>query len=289
MDRAFRILTIYNLLLQHKAVNKKALVLELNSSPRTIQRDIDDIRNFLYESKDWIGIENEITYDYKSESYTLRHNENEKDHHMYDILASLYATTPTLSRYFYQYLKLLITQHHSDNQATLLKYLRNFEVDDSKPVVSSLSLAFRALNEHKYLQYNRNLLLPLAINYQRFSFYLVYELNKNVRMTDINKMALTLTNKTFDEQQQPTHYYITFEIDRDVWSEIHRYYHIHVVESYDENNLIVTFKMTRFEAIELCFMYRSSIRIIAPSELKEEVIDELLRLQSTYLKQHIHN
>ncbi|MFF5908641.1 putative DNA-binding transcriptional regulator YafY [Staphylococcus cohnii] len=46
MDRAFRILTIYNRLLQHKAVNKKSLTLELDTSPRTIQRDIDDIRNF---------------------------------------------------------------------------------------------------------------------------------------------------------------------------------------------------------------------------------------------------
>ncbi|WP_240621109.1 hypothetical protein [Staphylococcus devriesei] len=46
MDRAFRILTIYNRLLQHKVVNKKSLTLELKSSARTIQRDIDDIRNF---------------------------------------------------------------------------------------------------------------------------------------------------------------------------------------------------------------------------------------------------
>ncbi|WP_231635426.1 HTH domain-containing protein [Staphylococcus carnosus] len=55
MDRSFRILTIYNRLLQHKAVNKKSLTLELNTSPRTIQRDIDDIRNFLYESRPWIS------------------------------------------------------------------------------------------------------------------------------------------------------------------------------------------------------------------------------------------
>ena len=71
LDRSFRILTIYNRLLQHKAVNKKSLTLELNTSPRTIQRDIDDIRNFLYESKSWISTKNEITYDYKSESYRL--------------------------------------------------------------------------------------------------------------------------------------------------------------------------------------------------------------------------
>ncbi|WP_260841317.1 HTH domain-containing protein [Staphylococcus cohnii] len=60
MDRAFRILTIYNRLLQNKSVNKQSLILELDTSPRTIQRDIDDIRNFLYESKSWISTPKEL-------------------------------------------------------------------------------------------------------------------------------------------------------------------------------------------------------------------------------------
>ncbi|PTF17066.1 transcriptional regulator, partial [Staphylococcus devriesei] len=41
------------------------------------------------------------------------------------------------------------------------------------------------------------------------------------------------------------------------------------------------------EAIQLCFMYRSNVRVISPSNIKDEVINELLLLQTTYLKQHI--
>lgn len=96
MDRAFRILTIYNRLLQNKSVNKQSLILELDTSPRTIQRDIDDIRNFLYESKSWISTPKEITYDYKSESYKLEQDKHENMHFMYDILTALYLTTPKL-------------------------------------------------------------------------------------------------------------------------------------------------------------------------------------------------
>ena len=81
--------------------------------------------------------------------------------------------------------------------------------------------------------------------------------------------------------------YITFEISKDVWLKMHRYYQIHVIEKYDTHYLIVTFKMTKLEAIQLCFMYRSNIRIISPPDLREQVIDELLLLQSTYLKQQI--
>lgn len=288
MDRAFRILTIYNRLLQHKPVNKKSLTLELGSSSRTIQRDIDDIRNFLYETKSWVNIQDEIKYDYKSESYTLKPCKSESIDFMYEILTGLYLTTSTLSQYFYEYLKSLIIRHHSDNQITLLKFLNNFEIDESKPIATPISVAVQALNERKYLQHNQNLLLPLSMYYQMFSFHLVYELNNEVHITDINKMNLSMTNKSIHSQQvSDIQDYITFEIAKETWLEIHKYYNIHVIENYDENHLIVTFKMTKPEAIQLCFLYRSNIRIISPPNLREKVINELLILQATYLKQHI--
>lgn len=289
MDRSFRILTIYNRLLQHKAVNKKSLTLELNTSPRTIQRDIDDIRNFLYESRPWISTKNEVTYDYKSESYRLEQdNKSENMYHIYDILTALYLTTPKLSHDFYQYLKLLILKHHSDNQNTLLKYLDHFEIDGNKKATSPTSIVSRALNENKYIQHNENLLIPLSMNYKMFAFHLVYRMNDEIFINDINKMNLSLSDKQFDVQhKEDTQVYITFELSKETWLEIHRYYNIHVVENYDGDYLIVTFKMARLEAIQPCFLYRSNMRIISPPDLREKVIDELLLLQSTYLKQKI--
>jgi len=288
LDRAFRILTIYNRLLQNKAVNKQSLTLELETSPRTIQRDIDDIRNFLYESKSWISTPKEITYDYKSESYKLEQDKDENMHFMYDILTALYLTTPKLSHYFYQYLKLLIIKHHSGHRNTLLKYLDRFEIDKNQAGISSSSLAIQAMNENKYLQYNQKLLLPLSMYYQMYAFHLVYRMNDKIYIDDINQMNLSLSEKSVDiHEKSKLQTYITFEIGKDVWSKMHRYYQIHVIEKYDAHYLIVTFKMTKLEAIQLCFMYRSNIRIISPPDLREQVIDELLLLQSTYLKQQV--
>lgn len=290
MDRAFRILTIYNRLLQNKSVNKQSLTLELDTSPRSIQRDIDDIRNFLYESKSWISAPKEITYDYKSESYKLGQVKHENMHFMYDILTALYLTTPKLSHYFYQYLKLLILKHHSDNRTTLLKYLDHFEIDKNQTGISPASLVVQAMNENKYLQYIQKLLLPLSLYYQMNAFHLVYRMNDEIHIDDINQMNLSLSEKPVDtHKKSKLQTYITFEIAKDVWLKIHRYYQIHVIEKYDAHYLIVTFKMTRLEAIQLCFMCRSNIRIISPPDLRERVIDELLLLQSTYLKQQVQN
>ncbi|MGW7808386.1 MULTISPECIES: WYL domain-containing protein [Staphylococcus] len=207
---------------------------------------------------------------------------------MYDILTALYLTTPKLSHYFYQYLKLLIIKHHSDNRTTLLKYLEHFEIDKNQTGISISSLAVQAMNENKYLQYNQKLLLPLSMYYQMHAFHLVYRMNDEIHIDDINQMNLSLSEKYVDTQEKSkVQTYITFEISKDVWSKMHRYYQIHVIEKYDAHYLIVTFRMTRVEAIQLCFMYRSNIRIISPPDLKEQVIDELLLLQTTYLKQQI--
>ncbi|EYQ98652.1 hypothetical protein W284_02222 [Staphylococcus aureus DAR3163] len=212
MDRAFRILTIYNRLLQNKSVNKQSLTLELDTSPRSIQRDIDDIRNFLYESKSWISAPKEITYDYKSESYKLGQVKHENMHFMYDILTALYLTTPKLSHYFYQYLKLLILKHHSDNRTTLLKYLDHFEIDKNQTGISPASLVVQAMNENKYLQYNQKLLLPLSLYYQMNAFHLVYRMNDEIHIDDINQMNLSLSEKPVDTHKKSNDSDIDYEM-----------------------------------------------------------------------------
>lgn len=106
----------------------------MRQAPRTIQRDIDDIRNFLYESKSWISTTKEITYDYKSESYKLEQDKDENMYFMYDILTALYLTTPKLSHYFYQYLKSFIIRHHSGHRTTLLKILTALKLMKIKQV-----------------------------------------------------------------------------------------------------------------------------------------------------------
>lgn len=293
LDRAFRILSIYNRLLQHKQVNKKSLTIEFNASPRTIQRDIDDIRNFLYENKSWINVtHDEITYDYSLESYKLKHtkNKSKNKHFMFNIITVLYLTTPSISYSFYHYLKSLIFTQHSDNQLTLLKYLEKLTVNEYTSNITQTSLVIRALNENKYLKEDNNLLLPLSISCLMYPFHLIYLLNNSVHMTDINALDVTLTNKSFDEsQKEKKNIFVTFEVTKLVFQKMQKHHQVHVIEKYDEDNLVITFIMTKLEAVQLCFLYRSNIRIISPPDLKDTIIDELLSLQSTYLKQQIQS
>ncbi|PTG13503.1 transcriptional regulator [Staphylococcus chromogenes] len=289
MDRAFRILTIYHRLLQNKKVNKKSLALMLNTSTRTIQRDIDDIRNFLYESEHWLNTQYEVKYDYDLESYTINHDKNENLYYMYDILTKLYVTMPTISYPFYRYLKELINKHHSNHQNELYQYLDKFIVDSDIPSVSNLAITTQAINTKNYLLKDKENILPITLNYNNYGFYLTYLMEGHLLRTNVGHLNIQTSNKSFKEEDiTDERTQVTLEMTKDIWKDIHLYYENYIIEKYFKNLIVVTIEdMLPYEAIQLCFNYRSQVRIISPLDLREIVIDELLLLQSTYLKQQI--
>lgn len=289
MDRAFRILTIYHRLLQNKKVNKKSLALMLNTSTRTIQKDIDDIRNFLYESEHWLDTQYEVKYDYDFESYTINHDKNENLYYMYDILTKLYVTMPTISYPFYRYLKELINKHHSNHQNELYQYLDKFIVDSDIPSVSNLAITTQAINTKNYLLKDNENILPITLNYNNYGFYLTYLMEGHLLRTNVGHLNIQTSNKSFKEEDiTDERTQVTLEMTKDIWKDIHLYYENYIIEKYFKNLIVVTIEdMLPYEAIQLCFNYRSQVRIISPLDLREIVIDELLLLQSIYLKQRI--
>ncbi|MDK9842971.1 hypothetical protein [Staphylococcus equorum] len=55
---------------------------------------------------------------------------------------------------------------------------------------------------NQYLQYNQKLLLPLSIYYQMHAFHLVYRMDDEIYIDDINQMNLSLSEKTVDTQEK---------------------------------------------------------------------------------------
>ncbi|PTG83146.1 transcriptional regulator, partial [Staphylococcus chromogenes] len=218
MDRAFRILTIYHRLLQNKKVNKKSLALMLNTSTRTIQRDIDDIRNFLYESEHWLDTQYEVKYDYDFESYTINHDKNENLYYMYDILTKLYVTMPTISYPFYRYLKELINKHHSNHQNELYQYLDKFIVDSDIPSVSNLAITTQAINTKNYLLKDNENILPITLNYNNYGFYLTYLMEGHLLRTNVGHLNIQTSNKSFKEEDiTDERTQVTLEMTKDIW------------------------------------------------------------------------
>lgn len=72
--KSYRILKIYDKLLNNKQINTARLAQEENASKRTIERDIASLKNFLVSLQDG----REIIFDRKKESYILKNSAEQK-------------------------------------------------------------------------------------------------------------------------------------------------------------------------------------------------------------------
>ena len=70
-DKIQRVLGIYTKLMNGYVINKTNLAQEYGVNERSIQRDVDDIRSFLYDTETNDGVVNNIIYDRKKKGYRL--------------------------------------------------------------------------------------------------------------------------------------------------------------------------------------------------------------------------
>ena len=70
-DKARRILSLYTQLINGRLINKAQAAVEFDVDERSIQRDIDDIRNFLEVNADNDGFYNTVVYDRGAKGYRL--------------------------------------------------------------------------------------------------------------------------------------------------------------------------------------------------------------------------
>lgn len=74
-DKSRRVLDIYTKLLEGKIVNKREMAQKYDVNERTIQRDFDDVRDFLDIKGAETGSINEVIYDRVKNGYRLEHSD----------------------------------------------------------------------------------------------------------------------------------------------------------------------------------------------------------------------
>lgn len=72
-DKTNRVLAIYTKLMNGVVVNKAEEATRFQVNERSIQRDIDDIRNFLEETDDPVNVYNTVIYDRSAKGYRLEY------------------------------------------------------------------------------------------------------------------------------------------------------------------------------------------------------------------------
>ncbi|MDE7313363.1 MAG: WYL domain-containing protein [Eubacterium sp.] len=77
-DKIQRILDLYTRLMNGDTINKKQEASRLGISERSVQRDLDDIREFLSSRTIYKGVVNDVVYDRSEHGYQLKQVEKER-------------------------------------------------------------------------------------------------------------------------------------------------------------------------------------------------------------------
>lgn len=180
-----RTLKLYDKLINGEIVNKKELADEFNVNLRTMQRDIDDIRNYLsdnYETKN-------ISYDHKQNGYYLDGNKKEIlstveifsiikillesrafcKEEMKGIVNSIFSYIPKLES---KSIKLLILNelYHFEpvkHEKPLLKMI--WDLGQCILKKEAIEIEFTKSNREK----TKRVIYPLSIVFSEFYFYVV--------------------------------------------------------------------------------------------------------------------
>ena len=190
VDKVERVLGIYSRLMNGEIVNKAAEAQKYHVNERSIQRDIDDIRNFMEQAVADSGVVNEVIYDRSVQGYRL-----EKLYHLRFSNSEILAICKILldSRAFTKkemtamLNKLLDCCVPKSNQKLVKELISNEEYHYIEPrhktvFIDKLWEIGQAIQKHQYIEIEykgmknanakKRKLKPVAIMFSEYYFYL---------------------------------------------------------------------------------------------------------------------
>lgn len=188
--KAERVLSIYQRLKAGKLIRKDQESLTYCVSERTIQRDIDEVRNFLAKQKTETGECETVIYDYEAEGYLLR-NEKVRDFGSKEALVIgkiLLESRALVKEELFPILSGLSEHCKDEEDKKILKELLQnemfhyVELQHGKKLIDDIWKLEQAVKEHQYIivkykkQKNNETverkLKPVGIMFSEFYFYL---------------------------------------------------------------------------------------------------------------------
>ncbi|WP_241520282.1 HTH domain-containing protein [Staphylococcus delphini] len=131
MNRAHRLLSIYTRLIHHQRIDKTLLADEFNVNERTIKRDIQEIRNYLYDNEEWM-MKKDILFNYKDNNYLIQSNHQMKNLEGFEILLIyLGANKAVIPSSVKETLKYIINELFPNDKQRFETYLKNIKVRTS--------------------------------------------------------------------------------------------------------------------------------------------------------------
>ncbi|UXV32183.1 helix-turn-helix transcriptional regulator [Mammaliicoccus sciuri] len=284
MNKAQRLLTIYTRLLNNQGVNKMNLADELEVDESTIQRDIDDIRNYLFDNEEHQQ-RMEVTYQHKSNEYRLVRKESVLDSSTFSLLIThLQGHSTVITQDIYELLKQIIYKFYNHDGKYLLEQLKKFTVINDVPTstVSKLQVAIKYQNKISFLYEGERITgIPVNIT-SNHSQYMLWLKKRTLKFSirDIKDLQIIGTEHLPNEK-------VVLKMTKDVWHILRHQYKVDTIETFSDDQITVTFDMNYPEVMNVCILYSPHIMLISPSYMYQPLVNFILAINAVYMNQQI--
>lgn len=288
MDKATRVLTLFTRLINGDIVKKSDFSEISNVGEKSVQRDINDLNTFFYESDYWNNKHTKIIYKRSLDGYVLsNHTYSNNSLSLLSLLIKIKSLTPVLHINVYNLFLDYISNNRIEDKYILKNVLDHFNLRQEKLPGENLmklqecitkKLKVRIILKDKII-----IIKPLSLMYMHYDYWLTYEHESNIyteKVRNIRKLYI-LEESSYESvsNNQP----VKFEVDLSIWPQFKQQFSIKQILEYTTDNKIITLvSCTELDAYYISYQLAPLARMLGPQPYINSFINRLDEIKNIY-------
>lgn len=229
MDKATRVLTLLTRLLNDDVVNTFEFSRIAGVSSKSIQRDINDLNNFFYESDYWNNKHTKVVYSRNLDGYQLSNGSYSKNSlSLLSLLITIKSLTPILHNNVYNLFLDEISKNRLEDKFVLKSVLNHFNIRPDILPGEHLMTLQKSIAKKLMVRITLDkkiVIKPLSLIYMHYDYWFTYEYQNNIYTIKVRDILdIRLLESKFDETKNNKPF--KFEIDKSIWKQFEQQYSI---------------------------------------------------------------
>lgn len=285
MDKATRVLTLLTRLINGDVVKTGEFSGLAGVSSKSIQRDINDLNTFFYESDYWNNKNTKAIYSRALDGYTLSNTSYSNDSlALLSLLIKIQSLTPILHVDVYNLFQQQIANYRIEDKYILKHVLNHFKIRSNKLPGRNLMKLQESIEKKLQIRIelqDKMIIKPLTLMYMHYDYWLTYEFNLSIHTVKVRDIkSVRLLESTFENVKHDTP--VKFEIDLSIWQQFKQQFSVKQVLEHKNGKVIALVSCTELDSYYIAYQLAPLARMLGPQSYIDSFIQRLDTIKNMY-------
>jgi predicted DNA-binding transcriptional regulator YafY len=285
LDKATRVLTLLTRLINGDVVKTGEFSGLAGVSSKSIQRDINDLNTFFYESDYWNNKNTKAIYSRALDGYTLSNTSYSNDSlALLSLLIKIQSLTPILHVDVYNLFQQQIANYRIEDKYILKHVLNHFKIRSDKLPGRNLMKLQESIEKKLQIRIelqDKMIIKPLTLMYMHYDYWLTYEFNLSIHTVKVRDIkSVRLLESTFENVKHDTP--VKFEIDLSIWQQFKQQFSVKQVLEHKDGKVIAPVSCTELDSYYIAYQLAPLARMLGPQSYIDSFIQRLDTIKNMY-------